>query len=123
MSQVTSMDPQTRTNFCHVNGVKKRSTTTYDNTGRYMTVMRVLKPDGSPCYTLEMSGLSTGDTETQVWKSPSGAVLLSGTWTKSVDRLILSCQGMSYDTREVGCPGLDGEPDTAIQCPPGACPD
>ena len=28
-----------------------------------------------------------------------------------------------YDTREVGCPGLDGEPDTTTQCPAGACPD
>jgi hypothetical protein len=122
MSQVTSMDPAFKTNYCHANGVIKRSSSTGDN-NRYTTVMRVFGRDGSPCYTLEMSGAVSGDTETQVWKSPSGAVLLTGTWTRSVDRLILSCQGMSYDTREVGCPGLDGEPDTVTQCPAGACPD
>ena len=85
--------------------------------------MRVTAGNGTLCYTMEMSGALNGDTETQVWKSASGQILLSGTWTRSLDRLVVTCNGMSYDTREVGCPGLDGEPDTAMQCPAGVCPD
>jgi hypothetical protein len=121
-SQVTAMDPVARTNYCHVNGVKKLAATTFSGDG-YTTVMRVNRADGSHCYTLEMSGAISSDVETQVWKSPTGAVLITGAWTKSIDRRVLSCNGMSYDTREVGCPGLDGEPSTDIQCPPGVCPD
>ena len=121
-SQVIAVDPITRTNYCHVSGIKKQSSTSFSG-DRYTTIMRVLNTNGTLCYTLEMSGALSSDVEQQVWKSPTGATLLTGSWTKSLDRRVLSCNGMSYDTREVGCPGLDGEPETVMQCPPGVCPD
>ena len=122
ISQVTGTDPATTTNYCYANGVIKRSTLTDDGTS-YQIVMHALRPDHSACYTLQMNGTQTGDYETQVWMSPGGVTLLSGTWIKSLDRLIVSCNGMTYDTRDVDCPGLDGEPSTGPQCPAGNCPD
>jgi hypothetical protein len=120
VTQVVSADPPVRTNYCHVNGVKKLSRTTPTELG-YQTSMRVNRPDGAHCYTLDMSGTFNGDIETMVWRSPAGAVLLTGSWTRSIDRLIVSCRGVNYLPR-IGCPGLDGEPGPT-ECAPGACPD
>ncbi len=121
VSQITSMDTSTKINYCHVNGVIKRLTLTDDGTN-YKNVLRAFNANGTACYTLEMTGAITGDLETQVWKSPAGVTLLTGTWSKSLDRLLLQCMGQQYDTRMVGCPGLDGDPGTT-QCPAGVCPD
>jgi hypothetical protein len=119
-SQVVTQGEVVRSNYCLANGVKKQSTSTSSDEG-YETIMRVSRPDGSHCYTLELRGSDKVDVETMVWRSPGGFVLLSGTWSKSTDRLILSCGPSKYEPRDLGCPGLEGEPGS--DCPAGMCPE
>ena len=120
-SQAFVQGETVRTNYCHANGVKKQSSNLSTDQG-YSTSMRVSGRDGAHCYTLEMHGTAENDLEDMVWRSPTGAVLLNATWSKSADRLRLLCAGQIFEPRDIGCPGLDGEPGPA-DCTPGACPD
>ncbi len=110
-----------RTNYCLANGVKKHAVSTSTEL-EYKTTMRVTDASGRHCYTLEVVGADSNDLETLTWRSPAGFSLLSGTWSKSGDRMLLACNGVKYDVRDLGCPGLEGEPGTT-SCPPGLCPD
>jgi hypothetical protein len=111
-------------NFCHDNGVKKQSTRLYSGPAGqdYMTTMRVMKSDGSACYTLVMNGNDDEDTEYWVFRSPSGQELARAEWNNDLDQLTLLCGGVRYVIGQVGCPGTDGEPE-AGQCEDagGAC--
>ena len=118
-SQVTTQGEVVQSNYCLANGVKKRSTSTSTDVG-YKTVMNVSRPDGSPCYVLELTGSDTADEETMVWRTPGGFLLLFATWSKSTNRLILTCGSEKYDPRNLSCPGLEGEPGS--DCPAGVCP-
>ncbi len=120
-SQIVTQGEVVRTNYCLANGVKKLSIATSTDTG-YMTSMRVSRQDGSACYTLDVSGTDASNIETLAWTAPTGAVLLTGTWNKTTDRLILTCEGTRYELPDLGCPGLEGEPGTT-SCPAGTCPE
>jgi hypothetical protein len=102
----------TTSNFCHENGVKKQSTRVYsgDDGTEYMTTLRVRKPGGDPCYTLQMSGHDEGDVEYWVFESPAGEEVARGEWSRSSDQLTLICDGVRFLIGPVGCPGTDGEP-------------
>jgi hypothetical protein len=117
-SQVSTQGEVVQSNYCLANGVKKKATSTSTDVG-YKTVMSVSRQDGSPCYVLELTGSDTADEETMVWRSPGGFLLLIGTWSKRTDRLILTCNNEKYDPRDLGCPGLEGEPGS--DCPAGVC--
>jgi hypothetical protein len=119
-SQMVAEGAVVRSNYCLANGVKKQSTSTSTDDG-YKTSMRVSGPDGSHCYTLELTGTDGSDQERMFWRSPAGLLLLKGYWSKSTSRLILSCGASEYDPGDLGCPGLEGEPGS--DCPAGVCPD
>jgi hypothetical protein len=111
-----------RMNYCLGNGVKKHVTNMSPTDTSYMTSVRVTRADGNACYTVYLSGSEGSDLETLVWRAPNGDVWLTGTYTKSTEEMLLSCRGVNYNPREVGCPGLEGEPDPAA-CTAGSCPD
>jgi hypothetical protein len=116
-SAVPAMD---RANYCLGNGVRKYVTNMSPTDTSYMTSVRVTRPDGKACYTLYLSGSDGSDLETLVWRAPNGDVWLTGMYSKSREEMLLSCQGVNYNPREVGCPGLEGEPDPAA-CTAGSC--
>jgi hypothetical protein len=118
----SQMPAPERANYCLGNGVRKYVTNMSPTDTSYMTSVRVARADGKACYTVYLSGQEGSDLETLVWRAPNGDVWLTGTYSKSREEMLLSCRGVNYDPREVGCPGLEGEPDPAA-CTAGSCPD
>jgi hypothetical protein len=110
--QTVNADPETK-NICFANMVKKVSTAT-DNG----VTLVVRKPDGSPCYTLEVDSPDTAD-DTWIFKSPAGTIL-SEVNVPTAGPVILTCpsNGTRWDITLAGCAGMEGEGDA---CATGTC--
>jgi hypothetical protein len=110
----------TTTNYCHANGVKK--TATYNDTTKLIS-MRVKRPNGTDCYTLDMTPGANSMSENWTYKLPGGTVLGTAVAQNPPGSLItLKCSGNTYviDTAQVDCAGTDGQPGPG-ECANGAC--
>jgi hypothetical protein len=115
----TSMSGMTRTErLCHGNAIKQVVDTMEDAaTGDFTQTVKVLKSDGSTCYTIDVTGNEDGDKVT--WKGPDGAMVATG--LLSDDGTTITCDGA---TKEVGedadCPWVYEGPDDG-DCVEGTC--
>jgi hypothetical protein len=115
----TSMAGMVRTErLCHGNGIKQVVDTTEDPaTGDFTQTVKVLKSDGSTCYTIDVTGTADGDTMT--WKGPDGALVATG--MLSDDATTITCGGASKDVDDAAdCPWVSEGPDEG-DCTEGTC--
>ena len=115
----TSMSGMTTTeHLCHGNGIKQVVDTTEDpTTGDFTQTVKVLKSDGSTCYTIDVTGTVDGDTMT--WKAADGAMVAKG--MVSDDGTSITCDGATKDVPDgADCPWVYEGPDEG-DCVDGAC--
>jgi len=104
--------------LCHGNGVKQAVDTMEDvDTGDFTQTVKVLKTDGSTCYTIDVTGNEDGDRMT--WKGPDGAMVATGMLND--DGITITCAGATKEVDEdADCPWVYEGPDDG-DCTEGTC--
>jgi len=104
--------------LCHGNGIKQVVDTKEDpDTGDFTQTVKVLKSDGSTCYTIDVTGNIDGDMMT--WKGPDGAMVATG--VLSDDGTTITCGGAAKEVPEdAECPWVYEGPDEG-ECTEGTC--
>ena len=114
----TSMSGMVKTErLCHGNGIKQVVDTMEDpSTGDFTQTVKVLKSDGSTCYTIDVTGTADGDKMT--WKGPDGAMVATG--MLSDDGTSITCAGATKVNEDADCPWVYEGPDEG-DCIEGTC--
>jgi hypothetical protein len=109
--------------YCYADGVQADQTSNPTCNGGSI-VTHVRKPDGSPCYTQEVSITDACELYTTTWRDPSGAVvateqsaIFSKTVTCAGSGETFTCTDPTVDT-----PCLLGPLEPNLNCQPGVCP-
>jgi hypothetical protein len=115
----TSMSGMTKTErLCHGNGIKQVVDTKEDeDTGDFTQTVKVLKGDGTTCYTIDVTGNDDGDTMT--WKAPDGSMVATGKLND--DGTTITCNGATKEVDgDAACPWVYEGPDEG-DCQDGTC--
>jgi hypothetical protein len=117
-TQTTFSAPSAQVNSCYANGVKMLITTNLGGGPMAATTMRVTRPDGSTCYTLDVAGPNDG-TRTLVYRDGAGFAVVNGTIDPD-GRISVTCEGRTFELSSQ-CPGADVGTATGQGCAPGTC--
>lgn len=107
--------------YCFASGAKATFTLSGGCSGDGHIVLEVRKPDGSPCYTSEVSQGYFCESETFIWKDPTGRVIATGGY--AADKKMFQCAtgGERFTcTDDVQC--KFGSFWAHRECQPGSCP-
>jgi hypothetical protein len=116
--------------YCYVSGARAVYTQMEACTSVGRSVVTVTKPDGSPCFTYEISDVFPGsacENGNEVWRNAAGETVATGTFSYGIGphvSIVCTVSGETMSCDPNTCPSPSGGIQTIgnTDCTPGDCP-